>query len=216
MKKIQDGSVYLTGGFLLAAINADSLHMCQDVDLMVVMHVNHGVFDHDEFKQERRALKTQIMCGLEHVVASNDVDAEQFYENGYAVDTLLLNGKKLQFIFLSYEIDEEKSESQQENVVAIHCCRFDFQFCSNYFANNKLVCYFPQTVKEKSSCIKISRAIRQHHLTEEQMTAFLHRIWLRVQKYRAKGYHANVASLIGAPVKNILRAQWDAFWKDKI
>lgn len=217
MQKLEAGIVFLTGGFLLAAINAEPMHLCQDVDLIVFVHADAENHNYDLFKRQRtRTLQEEIVCGLENIVGSNDDHAEQFYENGYAVDTFLVNKKKLQFILLHHVLE---GNPQQHKSVESHCNQFDFQFCSNYFSNNRLVCCFANSVKEKSSGVTLNRVLKYgYHLTNEETIQCFNRIWERVQKYRAKGYHVDLSSSVNASLlkRYALRALWDAFWKDKI
>ena len=211
---LEKGLVYLTGGFLLAAINGENIKSCGDVDLATVIPCFR-----EKPKVTRRLCRersAEIISMLSYAVKirGNPWDGI-FYEDGFAVDSYSVLEKKLQIIHLK---DAEFYPDDSARVA--HYCRwFDFQFCANFFANNKLVCMFPLAVKEKTTKIepRDKPSQRFSHLTGQEEMLLLNRMWERIAKYRAKGYDIDLTAIypmVGEPPERV--AIWNDFWRGKI
>lgn len=215
MSMLTEGLVFLTGGFLLATINGENIKACGDVDLATVIPSLC-----EKPKVTRRLCReksAQVISMLSHAVKirSNPWDGI-FYEDGFSVDSYSVLEKKLQIIHL-----KEAEFYIDDNARVAHYCRwFDFQFCANFFAKNKLVCMFPLAVKERTTKIdpRDRPSQRFSHLTGEEEMILLNHMWERIAKYRAKGYHIDLSAIYpmveGESPARI--AIWNDFWSAKL
>ena len=133
MNHMSTGTLRLTGGFLLAIINAENIFQCEDVDFVCkVVKIRRDAERTERVRDIARTLKKAI-----HIRTPLN-----FYESVFAVDTLNVNGKKLQIVLIRTKLDTYLNE-------------FDFSFCANCYGKGKLVITSPEAVKNKSSTVHL-------------------------------------------------------------
>jgi hypothetical protein len=211
MCMLGEGLVFLTGGFLLALINAEDYTACADVDLVTVLSCVYEKPKRTRQMCRERSAQIISMLGQAVKIPGNAWDSV-FYEDGFAVDTYSVNAKKLQIIHL-----READFYTDATACVSHYCRwFDFQFCANFFAKNKLVCMFPDAVKHRSTKLetRIIPKMRFPNLPDQEELLMLNRAWERITKYRAKGYHVDMSDLLNLDGPAVVT--WNAFWEAKL
>lgn len=126
---MDDGRLFLTGGFLLAILNAEDVSVCSDVDFIFV-------------SPGGRIQAADFLNGLNFTSLKTkepDSDSSFFYKC-VVVNSYMVEGKRMELLSV---IEEEHVDS---------CCDdFDFGFCKNWFAGRKLLCFDSLCVKKKST-----------------------------------------------------------------
>ena len=201
MRQMALHHLVLTGGFLLAVLNGDSVRECSDVDFMCM--TNHK--DWTEFEENTRKIQSVFKDFV--YKDSNKTD----YDNSYAVSTFRSKEpkKKFQCIWLYQGICDYKK----------HVDSFDLDFCANYYDWDHLVIKSGTSVRERSCTIKLHDCYG-HYLHCSIPHSFIDEVvfekkWQRICKYRKRGYHI-VLEQQKIPNDFVGAQEWNKFWKCKL
>lgn len=209
---LDKGIIYLTGGFLLALISGENINTCSDVDFATVLSCYYK-----QSPKKRREMCKERSAGIVSMLSQaskihNYESDNQFYKDGFAVDSYSVHGKKLQIIHLQ---DLSRPKVLDAMRVESYCRWFDFHFCANFFAEDKLVCCFTENVKDRYSNI-LSRELpwsRFRNMSNEEEMVILNRMMERINKYRAKGYCIDLSELTMQREPHDEKTQiWNQFW----
>lgn len=190
MNLMFNGTLRLTGGFLLAIINAENIFRCEDADFVCKVGKIRDAYREEHVRNIVRTLKK-----ARHVSTPLN-----FYESVFAVDTVVLNSKKLQIVSIRTGLKRYLDE-------------FDFSFCANCYGNGILLITSPEAVKNKTSHVYLKRKYGKF-IIRTDANKILENGRNRIFKYRDKGYiiicHEKKISS-----KNIEYSRfWNKFWKD--
>lgn len=189
MTLMTDGSLRLTGGLLLAIINAENIFDCEDADFVCdVGRIRDG---------ERSKYVGQICRSLK---SANYVETPlNFYQNVFSVDTLNVNGKKLQIVSIRTKLGKYLDE-------------FDFSFCANCYGTGKLLISSKESIVKKISDVYLAQKYGTYYIRNQRI---LDNGKKRILKYRKKGYFINIKDR-RLPITHtkFTILTWDKFWYD--
>jgi hypothetical protein len=185
-----NGTLRLTGGFLLSIINAENVFQCEDVDFVCTVGKIRDAHRTEHVRNISCTLKKAI-----HVSTPLN-----FYESVFAVDTVILNCKKLQIVSIRTKLEKYLDE-------------FDFSFCANCYGKGKLVITSPEAVKKKSSEIHLQLKYGKYYIRNDT-----HKVLVngrnRIFKYRNRGYIIIIKQKEMNQYDAVYRNFWNNFWID--
>lgn len=190
MNHMSTGTLGLTGGFLLAIINAENTFQCEDVDFVCKVGKIRDAYRSEHVRD--------VVCMLKK--ASHVSTPLNFYESVFAVDTVILNGKKLQIVSIRTKLKTYLDE-------------FDFSFCANCYVKGKLVITSPEAVKNKSSEIDLRLKYGKYYIVDDTHKV-LENGRNRIFKYRNRGYIITIKNERVTEFHSSYNNFWNKFWED--
>ena len=213
---VKNGSLYLTGGFLLALINADDITQCEDVDFAFILSKDDTsrvvTFNYGNAVNRQACFffNYAFQQGTQNMMVTNDLSSLCFYQSCIACREFETTNKKfIQFICLDLNLQRDTKEL----LLASYCRDFDLKFCANYFSNNKLICFFSKHVREKSVIVGPDDVERGNNVLLERsqdILPWLQRFEQRITKYKRRGYHCSISG--GFKIGSV----WFAYWQNKL
>ena len=204
---MDQGHVYLTGGFLLAIIQGENVLQCEDADFVTIVPDGYV-----SLRWRKRWNMEDILRPLKMCAAIRD-DTARVYAGAFSVDTFTVNKRKMQVISLTKDIFG--STMDRNDIFDQYFEQFDFSFCANYYGRNRLVVTNGKAVREKHCDVwlweKYGNDVR---LPQEKFNVRMESAWQRICKYRTRGYFIRVRDTQCKGPES-WRIKWSHFWRDK-